>query len=113
MKIHPKDEKYVPVDADPDFDPEHNRRVIQSVIDDNERIARRKRRENEQGIRERANAVARYLKSLDMGKGESNLVKYFGKRELARLRGEDVLSRLKDGLTVYDRNGKILRRPDA
>ena len=63
-KIHPNDWKYVAGEPDADFDPEHNKRVIESTIKSAEVMRDRKRRENAEGIRERADALAKYLMSL-------------------------------------------------
>ena len=93
--IHPKDFKYVQADPDPDFDPKRNQEVMAEVVRESEEYARKKRKENEEGIRERADAAATYLKSLEMGGKESNINKYFGRRQMAYLRGMEVLEQLK------------------
>lgn len=94
MKIHKADLQFVPVDADADFDPEHNRRVIEKTIRDSERIRRQKNREFGEKIAERADAAAHFLKGLSEGKTSTSVEKYFGRRELARLRGQEIIKSL-------------------
>ena len=93
-KIHESDLKFVPVDADLDFSPEHNRKVIEETIRKSEANARKKQREFNEGLGERAEAARRFIKS----KVNSSAQRYFGKRELARLRGLEVIDMLKKRL---------------
>ena len=81
--------------GDPDFDPEHNRRVIAEVDAWNDQMDRQRVREYKERTKERTNAVAQYLKNLTQGRGITKIDQYFGKRELARLRGEEIVSQLK------------------
>lgn len=90
-KIQPEDYKFVPVDPDPNFDADKNKEVIEGVIRDTEKIAKKKKREAYEGIDERAEAMAQFLKSADKGGKTSNVAKYFGRKELARLRGESLI----------------------
>lgn len=90
MKVDQVDWKYVGIDPDPDFDPEHNKRVIKESIEKNQRLRARRNREYGSKLRERAGAVAQYLYDLDRGKTSSGVEKYFGSGELARLRGEEI-----------------------
>ena len=108
--IHPVDEKYLQIlPEDPNFDPAHNKRVIEESIKKHEANRQAKERENTEGIKERAEAMARYVKSLQQGKATSDVEKYFGKRHLAYLRGEEVMARIKDQLKVIGNTGKIIR----
>jgi len=90
MDIQKQDWRFVPVDPDPDFSPEHNKRVIEETIKNSKRLSERKRRESSENVRERASAVAQYLASLKSGKTSSKVVDYFGRKETARLRGEEI-----------------------
>ncbi|MEK9207285.1 MAG: hypothetical protein AAB922_02305 [Patescibacteria group bacterium] len=94
-KVNPIDWSLTPVDPDPNFDPEHNRRVIDEVVRKNRLVAKRKERESQEGTKERVNAITTYLKSLSSGRTKSDVVRYFGKQEIARLRGTEILNRLK------------------
>lgn len=94
-KIAPVDEKYLEMwGADPDFDPEHNKRVIAESIKKNELNRARKQREDSEGVRERTEAMARYLESLKQGKA-NNVESYFGKEQLTLLRGQQIVEELK------------------
>lgn len=114
MKIDPvhfKDWKYVGIDPDPDFDPEHNAQVIEKTIKEAERMRRQKRREFQQNLAERSEALATYLKSVEQGGKESDVTKYFGKKYKGYLAGKYAMERIKDGLTSLDPTGKVIRRP--
>lgn len=89
-KIEPIDYKHVGVDPDPNFDAEHNRRVIKETIEENERLRARRQREYGSKIRDKSEAVARYVTDLADGKTNSNVEKYFGRKELLRMRGEEI-----------------------
>ena len=104
------DEKYMMVDPDPDFDPEHNKRVIEETIKENDARRRKNLKEHEEEIRERSAALAMYMKSLSQSGATSDMQKYFGRRELARLRGEEILTRLMDPLIVRNSKGRVVRR---
>ena len=90
--INPLDWKYMQANphGDQDFDPEHNKRVIEASIKETDRMARQKEREYQESIKERATAAATWMKS-----DQSNIKNYFGPKELARLRGEEVLATIK------------------
>ena len=94
-RISPADWGVVPVDPDPGFDPEHNRRVIAETIRKSERARRMKNQEFGLKIDERAEAIAKYLKDIETNGASSSILKYFGRRELARLRGEEIRDILK------------------
>ncbi len=100
QKIVKEDYKFVGVDPDPGFDAEHNRRVIEESIRLNERNRRLKSSDYKDKLRARSGAVAQYLKSVDNGQTSTDVLKYFGRKELARLRGveikETILGKLSD-----------------
>ena len=104
-KIAEVDVKYAPVDADVSFDPEHNKRVIQNVIRKTLENKRRIERENKEGIKERTAAIAQYVESTEQGGKSSSVEAYFGRKELARLRGEEVLSRIKNSMLMKKKDG--------
>jgi len=90
MKINQIDWGKVPVDPDPNFSAERNQRIIKETIEENERLRKRRQREFGSKVKEKSNAIARYMKDLVNSKTSSNVEKYFGKKELARLRGEEI-----------------------
>lgn len=93
--VDPKDYKFTPVDADADFDPEHNKQVIEGVIKKTEQEWKRRRKIYGGMLQERSEALSSFLKAREQGGKGSSAESYFGKRELARLRGEQVLKQLK------------------
>jgi len=76
------------------FSPEWNKHVIDTTIKEYEDNRKRRAKEFNDQIRERAEAVASYLEYLDRGY-VSSVEKYFGKKVLAHLRGEDVINQIK------------------
>ena len=80
--------------GDPDFDPEHNRRVIAEVDAYNDMMDRKRDRDHKEEVRERAEASADYLKQVAEGRGMTSPDKYFGRRYLAHLRGQQIVKKL-------------------
>lgn len=101
--IQKQDWKYVNTKPDPNFDPEHNRKVIANTIKKNEILVRKKKRDYKEKIKERAEAMATYIESLKQGGKESDVTKYFGRRYLAKLRGEEIM----DKLAELKKSGKM------
>lgn len=102
-QIDEKDFKYVPAEPEPGFSVEHNRRVIEESIKKNDRLMRQKQKEFDEAIEERTDASVSFLQALIRGKYNSSdphtaAMKYFGKKELARLRGEEIRQQLMDNL---------------
>jgi hypothetical protein len=108
--IHIKDWKYVPAEPDPDFDADRNRRIIARTIKKAEANRRRKQREHDEGVKERTDALATYIESLKQGKTQKGVEEYFGRKELARLRGKEIVERIQDKLKVVGKGGEIIRR---
>lgn len=109
--VHFKDWKYVGIEPDPGFSPEHNQAVIERTIKAAEAQRRAKKRQFQEGLAERAEALATYLNSLSQGGKESDVTKYFGKKYKAYLAGKTAIERIKDGLTSLGPDGRVIRRP--
>lgn len=80
---------------DPDFDPKRNEDVIKRSIARAEELRRQKIKAKMEGIGDRANALASYIKYLDKGGGKK-AEDYFGRKEMARLQGKKVIQILKE-----------------
>jgi hypothetical protein len=93
MKVNKTDWKYVGVEADEDFSPEHNKRVIAEVTRNNLKLMARRERERKDRTKERTNAIASYVKNT---KDNSTPEDYFGKRYLTYLRGQQIVEKLKN-----------------
>ena len=106
--IAPQDLKYVKVDPDPDFDPQHNKRVIEKTIKDNQELVRKRNRDALEGVKERNNALATYLRSINQGGKTTDYKKFFGKDNLRRLkgyvRGVEVMENIKKQMVLQGRN---------
>src|SRR5438552_3593470 len=89
-KVAPEDKKFVPKTPDVGFSPERNKAIIENSIKEYEAMRAKKLKDRLTEYEERADAVVTYLKHLDRGQGESNMEKYFGKRNLAYLRGLEI-----------------------
>jgi len=88
---------------DPNFSAENNQKIIARTIQKSEMARINKMKVWNESMRDRADAVASFLKHVDSGK-HNNVVNYFGRKELARLRGEDILTQLKG--SVFKKNGQ-------
>lgn len=111
--IDPTDWNYVPTDPSPNFSEKRNKRIIAETIEDNEKL--RKKREKEYGskIRERSEAMARYLDDVVKGKTSSDVDKYFGNKELAKLRGEEIRDIIKAKISDDTKNRAIQKAKRA
>ena len=92
--IQPRDLPQVTPDGDPDFSLEHNKRVVDETLANNERIYREKHREWEEGMKERAWATSKFIENAKNG-GDQNVEKYFGKNYLTRLKGQYLAEKYK------------------
>ena len=88
---------------DPFFSAEKNKMIIERSIAKAELARANKMKFWNDTMRERAEAVASFLKHVDAGR-HNNVTNYFGRKELARLRGEDILTQLKG--SVFSKNAK-------
>ena len=101
--IQPQDLKYVQVDPDPEFNLVHNQEVIEKTIKDNEKLVKARNRGFDEKAKERTNAVAIYLRSLNQGGKTTNHEKFFGKY-LTYLRGKEIMEKLKGQMAIQGRN---------
>lgn len=109
-KINRADWGLVPTNPDPNFDPAHNARVIEETIRINDEKRAQDMKQFNDRVAERTEAAAMFLKNLDHGQGVSDVSKYFGKTELARLRGEHIISKLRENISFRDSKGRIVKR---
>lgn len=71
------------------FSPDRNKKVIEDSIKKFNLMRQRKHTDYIEQLRERSDAVVSYLKRVEMGM-EKDVDKYFGRSELARLRGQQI-----------------------
>lgn len=95
------DFKFVPVDPEPGFDPAHNRRVMEATIKKTNDRERRLKKEYMEKVEERVDAGLSLLKKMADVKfnpatddASALAMKHFGRKELARLRGEQIRQEL-------------------
>lgn len=81
-------------DGDPDFSPERNKKIVEDSIKEYEFKRAMIQKQFGEHLEERTDAVAYLLKAIDNGK-DTNALKYFGKKELARLRGEQIMGEMR------------------
>ena len=93
--------------GDADFDPEHNKRVIDEVNAWNDKHERDIDREFKERTSERTSAVAEYLHNVTQGGGVTDVGTYFGKRYLAYLRGEEIVRKLKSNPALVEKLKKL------
>ena len=95
--IEERDFRFVPKDADVNFDPAHNRSVIEETIKKNELREKALKKEYMEQVEERVDAGIYLLKEMarkkfnpDTDSARDLALKYFARKELARLRGEEI-----------------------
>lgn len=88
---------YFVEDGDEGFSPEYNKHVIEKTIKKAEDLRKLKKKRYDETLRERSDAVATYLKSR-VAEGNTPIEKYFGKREMANLRGQRILQEIEGRL---------------
>ena len=94
-KVDYKDLKFMKAQPDPNFDPEKTKRDIAWVFREHAKMVKRKEIQYGEHIAEASAATAQYLKSADMGGRSTDIKKYFGKKHLAYLRGEEIMQKMK------------------
>ena len=95
VKIQPEDKKFWLDEPEPGFSPERNEAVVNNTIKKYEKKQLEKRKEAWDGIRERAHAISYWLTSRHGALSSKPLDKYFGRKYLAKLRGEDIIKRIR------------------
>ena len=90
-------ELYFVEDGDEGFSPERNKAIIDETIKKYEAKRKAQMKDFQDKLGERSEAVAMYLKHVAGGKS-TPVEKYFGRRNLAYLRGEKILQKVKNGM---------------
>lgn len=88
--------KYFKYKGDVGFSPEKNKAVIEQTIVDAEAEYAKRKKKFMGMVGERVDLIATYLKSPNGGQKNKSLEKYFGRKELARLRGMEILQELRE-----------------
>lgn len=109
--IAPQDLRYVRVNPDPNFDPERNRQVIEKTIKETDRLIRQKRREALGKTGERIQAVKTYVQGLSEGQRSTDREKFFGRKHLAYLRGQEIMEKIKGELILQGRDKLFVIKP--
>lgn len=95
VKVSVRDmKKYWREHADPGFSEARNKATVKRVIEHNEKMFKKMREGLDEATRERAHAVAYFFDYKKRGGGK-DVVGYLGNRELARLRGDELVEKLK------------------
>ena len=95
MKISKDDLKFIPGTPDPNFNEKKNKSIINQVIKDYESKRASVLKAFRNNVQGRAEAVASYLTSQHGAQSNNPVERYFGKRTLAELRGENIVSQIK------------------
>lgn len=92
------------------FSPERNKAIVEESIRRYDAMRATKLKTVVGQYEERADAVVSFIKSVDKGKGGGgDLEKYFGRKMLAYLRGQQIRETLMGGVSVANTAGKILK----
>jgi len=87
--------KFFKEKGDIGFSPKRNKTVVDGTIKKYEAMRKQRSKQYGEQVRDRADAVATYLKHLAYGKS-TTVEKYFGRKELARLQGKKILATIKN-----------------
>jgi len=85
---------------DPNFSAERNNAVINGTIAKYEQTRLKKMKVWDESLRERSEMVASFLKHVNNGKN-NNVEKYFGREQMAKLRGEEISNILKGQTSLF------------
>lgn len=88
-----RDYKYIVAEGDEGFSPERNKSVVEGTIKKMDALIARKRREYKNELGERVDAVAQYVQHMKWSNKPAD--KYFGRRWMAYLRGEQLINRIR------------------
>jgi hypothetical protein len=89
-----RDYKFIATKPDLDFNPLRNKMVIENSIKKYEAMRKKKLDQAREGIRERADALATWIKSIKGAQADNPVSKYFSRRMIAHLRGDDIRQKL-------------------
>lgn len=89
--------------GDADFNADRNKAIIERTIKKTDKLIAKKKAAYKELVDERTDAVASYLTAITKGKisgsdPQKNILKYFGRRNLAYLRGEHIRDEIRDEL---------------
>ena len=97
---------YFVEEGEPGFNPAHNKWVIEHTMKKYAQNKKKKAKLYNEAVRERADAVATYLKS-HTAEGSTPVEKYFGRKWMSYLRGEKIVEVLKGKTSLYGRDRKL------
>lgn len=99
---------YFDHNADPLYVERHNKEVIDRTIKKYEAKRAQALKDWRDKAGERSDAVVSYLKHLVNGKS-TPVEHYFGKKELARLRGDEIRQKLMANMEIRNSQGEIIK----
>lgn len=111
-KLQERDHRlYFLPQGDPGFSPERNKQTIDAVIRKHDATRRAKLAKVVDEYGERADAVITWLKAIERGgSNASNMEKYFSKRTLSFLRGDEIRKQIMANLEIRNKDGLIIKR---
>lgn len=108
IDIQPEDKKFYKVNPDPGFNPNRNQAIVDRTIEKYEKKRKEQMKKFKQRLGERTSAVADFLTSNkgigSRGPIKGRLERYFGRRYLAKLRGETIVDKLRQRLNIGPNN---------
>ena len=90
-----KDKKYFKEGGDPGFSPARNKHVIESTIKKYDAIQAQKVKDFTEALMERTDAAVSYLRNDKAILSDKSFGKYLGSKNLAYMRGQDIVHKLK------------------
>lgn len=90
------------VPEDPNFSAKRNNYIIDKTIKQNDAMVAERNKQFKKSLGERVDAVGYYLRSQHGAQSGVPIDKYLGKRWQARLRGEQIVRKLKNPINLRD-----------
>jgi hypothetical protein len=101
------DRKYYLHIPDANFSPARNKAIIKRSIQKQNEMIKKKGTEFRDAYMERSDAVVSYLRKAEKNPGYA-IDRYFDKKYLTFLRGDDIRRELMSKMTIYDSSGKLV-----
>lgn len=117
-KLNQKDKKFYLDSPDMGFSPERNKAIVDKTIAKYEAMRALRRKLFNDQLAERTDAIASYLAGGEGAHKGRSLERYFGRRYLAYLRGEEIVDEIRnrvkfasqsDIIQLLDRKGKAIK----
>lgn len=95
-----KDVKRYGLLGDPDFDEARNKRIIKKTIEDHDKVMKAKIKRIDEGIAERSDMLASYIRHVTNKSSDKSFEEYVGWNNIKHLWGEARVAELKERAVI-------------